>query len=187
MCSRLLRRLLAAGRAAAQALCRRLSAATRPAAAPLLSGTPADLARTKPQLLAENALLRQQLIVLQRRGKRPRCTPADRALLVLLASRLRTWRQALLIVQPDTLLRWHRQLFRWHWRRESRATAPAHRPPLAPETVALIREMAAANRLWGAERIRGELLKLDLRVAKSTIQQYLRQARPPRRSGQNWV
>jgi len=69
----------------------------------------------------------------------------------------------------------------------TRAAAPAHRPPLAPETVALIRELAAANRLWGAERIRGELLKLDIRVAKSTIQRYLRQARPPRRKGQAWV
>src|SRR5918911_1440106 len=130
MCSRMLRRLLAAGRVAAQALRRRLSAATRPAAAPLLTGTLADLARTKPELLAENALLRQPLIVLQRRGKRPRCTPADRALLVLLASRLRTWRQALLLVQPDTLLRWHRQLFRWSWHRKSHTTAPAHHPPL---------------------------------------------------------
>src|SRR5205823_8077397 len=136
--------------------------------APLLTGALADLARTKPELLAENALLRQQLLILRRQVKRPRCTPADRALLVLLASRLRLWRHALIIVQPDTLLRWHRQLFRWYWRRKSRATSPAHRPPLAPETITLIREMAAANRLWGAERIRGELLKLDIRVAKST-------------------
>ena len=147
----------------------------------------ADLARTKPQLLAENAFLRQQLLVLRRQVRRPRCTPADRALLVLLASRLRTWRHALLLVQPDTLLRWHRQLFRWHWRRTSRATSPAHRPPLAPEPIALIREMAAANRLWGAERIRGELLKLDIRLAKSTIQRYLRDSRPPRRSSQGWA
>jgi transposase InsO family protein len=73
------------------------------------------------------------------------------------------------------------------YRRKSRAVAPAHRPPLAPETVALIRAMAAANRLWGAERIRGELLKLDIRVAKSTIQRYLREARPPRRAGQEWA
>jgi len=90
-------------------------------------------------------------------------------------------------VQPDTLLRWHRELFRRYWRRKSRVAAPAHRPPLAPETVALIREMAEANCLWGAERIRGELLKLDIRVAKSTIQRYLRQARPPRRAGQLWA
>ena len=106
---------------------------------------------------------------------------------MLLASRLRTWWHALLLVQPDTLLCWHRRLFRWHWRRKSRATAPAHRPPLAPETVALIREMAAANRLWGAGRIRGELLKLGLRVAKSTIQQYLRDTGSPRHAWQNWA
>jgi putative transposase len=107
--------------------------------------------------------------------------------LVLLASRLHTWRHTLLIVQPDTLLRWHRNLFRCFWHRKSRATAPAHRPPIAPETIALIREMAAANRIWGAERIRGELLKLHIHVAKWTIQQYLRGARPPRRSGQTWA
>src|SRR5215212_10069024 len=187
MWTRPLHRLLAAGRATAQTLRRRLAAATRPATAPLVAGTLADLARTKPELLAENALLRQQLIVLQRRGKRPRCTAADRALLVLLASRLRTWRHTLLIVQPETVLRWHRRLFRWHWRRTSQAPAPAHRPPLAPETIALIRAMAAANRLWGAERIRGELRKLDIRVAKSTIQKYMRDARPRQRAGQSWA
>ena len=101
-------------------------------------------------------------------------------------SRVRAWRQAVLIVQPDTLLRWHRQLFRGYWRRKSRAAAPAHRPPLAPETIALIRRMATDNALWGADRIRGELLKLDFRVAKSTIQKYVRDARPSRRSGQAW-
>ena len=65
--------------------------------------------------------------------------------------------------------------------------ARAHRPPLAPETIAFVREMATANRLWGAERIRGELLKLGIRVAKSTIQRYLRDARPPRPRGQRWA
>jgi putative transposase len=90
-------------------------------------------------------------------------------------------------VQPDTLLHWHRDLFRRFWRRKSRASAPAHRPPIAPETIALIREMAVANRTWGAERICGELLKLHIRVAKATIQKYLRGARPPRRAGQSWA
>ena len=187
MPGRLLRHLITRGRAAAQRLHRRLLAATRPAGAPLLVGTLADLARSKPALVTENALLRHQLAILHRSAKRPRCTPADRALLVLLASRVRTWQSALLIVQPATLLRWHRQLFRGYWRRRSRAAVPAHRPPLATETVALIREMATANRLWGAERIRGELLKLDIRVARSTIQRYLREARPPRRTGQSWA
>src|SRR5664280_2649346 len=67
------------------------------------------------------------------------------------------------------------------------ASALAHRPSIAPETIALIRERAAANRTWGAERIRGELLKLHIRLAKATIQKYLRGARTPRRSGQSWA
>ncbi len=182
----LLRHLLARGWAVAQRLQRRMVAATRPAAAPVTAGALVDLVRTKSALLAENALLRHQLALLRRSARRPRCTQIDRVLLVLLASRVRAWRSALLIVQPDTLLRWHRQLFRGYWRRKSWTGAPAHRPPLVPETVALIREMAAANGLWGAERIRGELLKLDIRVAKSTIQRYLREARPPGRSRQAW-
>src|SRR6266480_2000988 len=109
-----------------------------------------------------NALLRQQLIILKRRVKRPPVTRADRILLVLLAKLVRTWQQALLIVQPDTLLRWHRKLFRLNWQRKSKAAS--RKPKIAEETIALIREMATNNRLWGAERIRGELLKLGLRV-----------------------
>src|SRR5690348_1411895 len=112
MIARLLRHVTATGRALAQAFQRRLRAATKPAAAPLVVGAVADLWRSKPELVAENALLRQQLIILQRSVKRPRYTATDRALLVLLTSRLRTWRQALLIVQPQTVLRWHRALFR---------------------------------------------------------------------------
>ena len=109
---RLLRRLIAIGRATAQGLHQRLPAATRPADAPLAIGTLADLARGKPALVAEDALLRHQLAILHRSVTRPRCTPTERALLVLLASRVRAWRSALHIVQPATLLRWHRQLFR---------------------------------------------------------------------------
>ena len=137
--------------------------------------------------MAENALLRHQRTVLRRSVKRPRCTPVDRAILVLLTSRVRTWRSARLIVQPDTLLRWHRGLFRRHRRRQSRAAAPAQRPPLAPETVALIHALARAKRLWGAERIRGALGKLAIGVATSTVQRYLRGARAPRGAGPPWA
>ena len=70
-----------------------------------LLGTLADLGRSNSELIAENALLRQQLIILQRQVKRPACTKMERVLLVLLARLVRTWQQALLIVQPDTLLR----------------------------------------------------------------------------------
>ncbi len=103
-----------------------------------------DVVRTKRQLIAENALLRQQLIVLNRSVKRPRLTDIDRSLLVLLASRVHAWKDALLIVQPTTLLRWHRQGFRLFWRRKSRAGARAPRVPV--ETIALIKEMAVTNR-----------------------------------------
>ncbi len=149
------------------------------------SGLLADLVRSRRELLLENALLRQQLLVLRRQTKRPRLTATDRGLLVLLASRLGTWASALIIVQPETVLRWHRQGFRLLWRRDS--AAPTRTSRIPAETVALIRQMATENRLWGAERIRGELLKLDLRVGKRTIQKYMRQARPPRQPGQTWA
>ena len=77
--------------------------------------------------------------------------------------------------------------FRGYWRRKSRSAPSARQPKVSAETIALIGEMAAADRLWGAERIRGELLKLDIRVAKWTIQKYLRDGRPPRNGGQTWT
>ena len=156
----------------------------RPPAVTHAMGTGADLLRSRAQLLAEHALLRQQLIVLRRSVKRPAMTRADRALLVLLAGRVRAWRQALLVVQPATLLGWHRAGFRTLWRRKSRP-GPG-RPPLPAETVALIRRMADENPLWGAERIRGELQKLGVRVAKRTIQTYLPAPPAPRPRGQTW-
>jgi transposase InsO family protein len=156
----------------------------RPAAAHA-AGTGGDLLRSRAQLLAENALLRHQVIVLHRSAKRPAVAAADRALLVLLAGRVRAWRCALLLVQPDTLLRRHRAGFRALWRRKSRS-GPG-RPPLSAETVALIRRMAGENPLWGAERIRGELGKLGIRVAKRAIQIYLPAPRNPRPRGQDWA
>ena len=148
-----------------------------PTSASLLVGAAADIARSRAELLLENALLRQQLIVLQRQVKRPRLNSKDRFLLALLASKLRTWKNVLLIVQPATLLRWHRAGFRLLWKRKSTADSTCPKPKLPAETIVLIKRMAQDNRLWGAERLRGELLKLDIRVAKRTIQKYMRQAR----------
>ncbi len=166
---------------------RSLLALLRPATGTPSGGTLADLARTKAELVAENALLRQQLIVLRRQVRRPVLTPVDRRRLVLLARLVRRWRAVLLIVQPDTLLRWHRQGFRLVWR--ARSAAGSKRPQVAAETVALIQRLAAENRLWGAERIRGELLKLGIRVGKRTVQRHMRAARPPRAPGrgQTWA
>src|SRR5215210_3315292 len=130
---------------------------TKPRPLTLAAGLATDIVRSR------RALLRQQVLILNRSAKRPALTPLDRGLLILLASRLRTWAGALLIVRPETVLRWHRQGIRLVWRRKS---APRSRPsPLADATIELSKHMARDNPLWGAERIRGELLKLDIRVS----------------------
>jgi putative transposase len=98
--------------------------------------------------MAENALLRQQLISLKRSVRRPMLHKCDKLWLVLLVSKLRFWKQALFIIQPDMLLRWHRELFRWLWRRKSKATGS--RPRLAIEIITLILQMVRENGLWGA-------------------------------------
>ena len=130
-----------------QVLRKQLSVWTNPPTNSLVVGSLRDLGRTKPQLIAENALLRQQLIVLNRSVKRPHLTNTDRSLLVLLASRVRAWQDAVLLVKPDTLLRWHRQGFRFFWRRKSQSGSRAPRIPA--DTITLIKEMARNNRLWG--------------------------------------
>jgi putative transposase len=140
-----------------------------------------DLTRSKPELILEKILLRQQLIVLKRQMKRPALTWRDRTLFVLMASRLRTRKQVLVIVQPETVLRWHPELFRRVWRRKSRARRRG-KPPLTQDIADLIRQMAQENLSWGAEHIRGELLKLGLWVSKSCAG-YL--TRPPGFNGRS--
>jgi putative transposase len=177
-------------RRAQPALCaihQHLLTRTRPATGPRIGNIAGDLTRTRAALVVENAFLRHQLVVLGRQGKRPVIAPSDRLRLVLLARLVRGWRAALLIVQPETLLRWHRQGFRLVWRAKSRGTST--RPQVSAETVAAIKQLAAENRLWGAERIRGELRKLGIRVGKRTVQRHMRAARPPQPGwrGQTWA
>jgi hypothetical protein len=120
--------------------------------------------KSKPELIAENALLRQQV-------KQPKLTSRDRGLLVLLASQVPDWKNALLFVKPDTVLKWHRQGFKLFWRHQSKGNV--RKPRLSEETIALIKQMALENRRWGTKRIRGELLKLGKRVNKGTIRRYM--------------
>ena len=158
---------------------------TRPRSPSVILGLAADLVRSKAELVAENAVLRQQLVVLRRHVKRPRLSWAERLKLVALCLATPGWKHALHLVQPETLLRWHRDLFRRCWRR--RSSNRSGRPALAREIVELIQEMARDNHLWGAERIRGELLKLGIRVSKRTIQKYVRPVRRRGSSGQSWT
>src|SRR5690349_6778902 len=104
-----------------------ISAWTKPVAPRVAVGVVSDVLRSKADLVLENALLRQQLTVLDRQVKRPRFSWNDRWLMVLLASKLPRWRQALLIVQPNTLLRWHRDLFKHFWARKSKSKGGNHR------------------------------------------------------------
>lgn len=101
------------------------------------------------------------------------------------ASRLSHWRQAILIVKPETLLRRHREGFKLFWRWKTRARTM--RPRLPQSTIDLIRRMAIDNRLWGTERIRGELPKVGIYVAKRSIQKYLRRLRPKSAPSQTWA
>jgi len=116
----------------------RIQQQLKPSTGSLVAGAARDAVRSKANLVAENALLRQQLIVLQRHVKRPRLSNQDRIRLILLARARPFWRQALLIVQPDTLLRWHRQLFRLVWRRKSKPKVAQSK--ITPETIALIKQ-----------------------------------------------
>jgi putative transposase len=147
------------------------------------AGALSDLVRTRRELMLENAMLRHQIVILRRKSRERRLTMLDRFRILAAAVLLPTWRRALAVVQPETVLRWHREGFRLFWRRRSRRAPRKGR--LAPDTVKLIREMAAKNRLWGAERIRGELLKLGILVSKRTIQKYMRRSHQ-RGGGQTW-
>jgi hypothetical protein len=146
-------------------------------------GVAADVVRSRRDLIIENAMLRHQINVLRRSTKRPRLGLSDRLMLLLGASLLPTWQRAVAIVQPDTILRWYRAGFRLFWRIRSRTRGNS---PLPKETIDLIRDMARRGRLWGAERIRGELLKLGIKVSKRTIQKYMRSVRTSR-GGQTWA
>jgi putative transposase len=126
--------------------------------------------RSPAALAAENLFLRKQLALCRERSITPRrATPATRLTLVWLA-RWFDWSRALVIVQPATLIRWHRQGFRLFWR----WTSHRGRPPIPPALQALIRQMARENPTWGQERIANELsLKLGLRVSPRTVRKYL--------------
>jgi len=137
--------------------------------------------RTHRDLAFENLLLRQQLAVMKKAGSRPRISGSDRRFWIYVSGIWPRWRDALHIVQPDTVVRWHRNRFRRHWARRSRNRG---RPRIEPSVRALIRRMCRANPLWGAPRIHGELLKLGISVSEATVSKYMiRNERPP---SQTW-
>ena len=150
-----------------------------------LAGLVALSLRPRRAVEAENLFLRRQLALYLERGAKPgRVDAATRVSLAVL-SRLFDWRDALVVVRPETLIRWHRAGWRLFWRIKSRPG----RPPIPLELRQLIRRMATENPLWGEERIANELLlKLGLRVSPRTVRKYMPKRPPGRPRGeQRWV
>src|SRR5438067_4159569 len=128
--------------------------------------------KSKNRLAAENAALRHQLIVLQRRVRgRVQLTNGDRLFFVMLYRSVPSVLKAITIVRPETLVHWHRAGFRRYWRWKSRSLGG--RPKISADLRALIRRMSAENPLWGAPRIHGELLKLGFELAQSSVAKYM--------------
>ena len=149
----------------------------------LLMTFAADLFRSRRHLELENLFLRHQLnIALRRAPRRLRLHGSDRAVLVWL---MRLWPSLIglaRVVQPDTILRWHRSGFRAYWRWKSRGQPG--RPRVSRELRELIQQMSKDNPLWGAPRIHGELLKLGFELAESTVSKYMTKHRGP--PSQTW-
>ena len=134
-------------------------------------------------LAMENLALRQQVAVFKQSVKRPKLRPRDRVFWKWMSILWPDWRSALLIVKPETVVRWHRQGFRLYWRWKSKTGKPG-RPAIAAEVVALIRRMCRENPTWGAPRIQSELKLLGHDVAESTVAKYMiRDRKPP---SQTW-
>jgi putative transposase len=146
-----------------------------------------DALRSRQRLLLENLLLRQQLQVALRNQRRPRLRTRDKLFWLLVHRLQRNWRRHLLLVRPETVLRWHRQGWRLFWRwRSGRSLG---RPRLKPEVRTLIATMARENPHWGTERIRGELLKLGIAVSARSIRRHRRRgpAGPPSQSWRTFL
>ena len=140
--------------------------------------------QTHRALALENLALRQQLALLLHATPRVHLAPVDRLFWSLFTHAFPQWREVLAIVQPATVIRWHRTAFRalWTWR-----SRPRGRPQIDPNTIALIRELTIANPRWGAPRVHGELCKLGIEVSQATVSKYMpkRAPRAPR-GGQTW-
>jgi putative transposase len=139
--------------------------------------------RTRANLAIENLALRHQLAVLRRRRPRPPLAWTDRLFWIALSRTWSRWRDALMIVRPDTVVRWHRSAFRRFWTWSSRR--PPGRPPIDRHTRNLVRHMAKVNPLWGAPRIHGELLKLGVTISERQVSRLMQRA-PRKPPSQTW-
>jgi hypothetical protein len=139
--------------------------------------------KSRGALHLENLALRQQLAVLHRSVKRPKLDPADRLLWAWLCEIWTDWRSALVIVEPETVIAWHRKGFRLFWTWKIRRGKPG-RPAVPKEVRDLIRRLCVDNPLWGAPRVHGELLKLGIDIGETSVGKYMVRRRTP--PSQTW-
>ena len=138
----------------------------------LVLRTLGGVARSRVSLSGENAILRHQLSVLQRKGPRPLLRPADRVLWIWLCRHWDRWRSALVLIQPATVLRWHREGYRRHWRR--RSSGRGGRPRIPRSHISLIHRISFDHPEWGEDRVALELkAKLGVEHDPSTIRRYM--------------
>jgi putative transposase len=143
--------------------------------------------RTRRSLWLENLVLRQQLVVFKRRHPRPRLASFDKFFWVLVQRFWSDWKQALIIVNPETVVRWHRAGFGLYWRAISRTRSVFGRKRISKEIRDLIFRMVAENPTWGAPRIHGELLMLGFAVSERTISRWMRRAPRDPEPAKRWI
>src|ERR1017187_4085315 len=134
---------------------------------------------SRHNLLLENLALRQQLAVLKRKHPQPRFAAPDKLFWVILWRLWPGWKRALLLVQPETVVRWHRAGFKLHWMWLSRHRTRVGRKCVGKELRELIFRMVSENPTWGAPRIHGELKMLGFDISERTVLRWMRKA--PRR------
>jgi len=143
--------------------------------------------RARRSLLLENLALRQQLAVLKPRHPNPRIALLDKLFWVAVRRLWSGWKQSLIVVTPETVVRWHRAGFRLYWRLISRARTQGGRRPTSKEVRELIFPMVAENPTWGAPRIHGELLMLGFHLSERTISRWMKRAPRDPPPAQRWL
>src|SRR5512133_2463293 len=141
--------------------------------------------RSRTDSALEILALRQQVAVLKRKRPRPRLSPLDRLFWTVLRTTWSRWRDALVIVKPETVVGWHRAGFRLYWRWKS--WPRGGRPRTTPEIRALIHRLAQENTNWGAPKIHGELQKLGFVLSERTVARYLPRTQRRGDAGKRWL
>ena len=140
--------------------------------------------KARQDLILENLLLRQQIIILKRKTKRSKLKNIDRIILVWISKLWNDWKSALFIVKPDTLIGWHKKIFKFYWRWKSRRIG---RPAIDWELIKLIRKIQRGNPTWTPQRIQGELEKLGFNICDNTVAKYMRKPKADDGKRQQWL